>query len=349
MAENSISYGMGLSDQQLNTMLNSDVPEIVAQAQDYINQAQTQQEEKPSILQKIADFFNIGKAGASEPDKITLPNYGTGFNTVLDSSGGLRYVPIEQPKGIMVPASETNQLDLVNQINQSQRNIGVPMTLEETMGGSIVPPDPRRFQSIFPTTGIMQQAPLQNLGIDTSYGVANEEDVEQVDSLTGEKEESGIMKLIKSLIPGSNLGNFLPKQDPRATGIRNFYSPEGLTSTGSIASGIMKGYNPVSGGFLNMITGGKFGQPTNYGLSRAMQKRIENIVGRKTPQTDISRSRVAELRNLQRAEMEDRSNRGESLGSIGRSTFSGPGMAFERKSGGVSGKGTANERNYGGR
>ena len=198
-------------------------------------------------------------------------------------------------------------------------------------------------------TGIMQQETLRDLGIDTSYGVANEEDVEQVDSLTGEKEESGIMKLIKSLIPGSNLGNFLPKQDPRATGIRNFYSPEGLTSTGSIASGIMKGYNPVSGGFLNMITGGKFGQPTNYGLSRAMQKRIENIVGRKTPQTDISRSRVAELRNLQRAEMEDRSNRGESLGSIGRSTFSGPGMAFERKSGGVSGKGTANERNYGGR
>ena len=201
-------------------------------------------------------------------------------------------------------------------------------------------------QTIFPSN--MSPALSDLGGVTPSYGVANEEDVEQ-EFLPGQKEESGIMKLIKSLIPGSNLGNFLPKQDPRATGIRNFYSPEGLTSTGSIASGIMKGYNPVSGGFLNMITGGKFGQPTNYGLSRAMQKRIENIVGRKTPQTDISRSRVAELRNLQRAEMQDRSDRGESLGSIGRSTFSGPGMAFERRSGGVSGKGTAKERNYGGR
>ena len=275
------------------------------------------------------------------------------YQTIANPDGTISIVPINQQQGIMVPAYETSQLDLVNQINQGPRNIGAPMTLEETMAGSVLPPDPRRFQSIFPTTGIMQQAPLQNLGIDTSYGVANEEDVEQVDSLTGEKKSSGIMDLIMSIaIPGygflKNIGsNF--KQDPRATGIRNFYSPEGLTSTGSIASGIMKGYNPISGGFLNTITGGRFGQPTQYGLSRAMQKRIENIVGRKAPQTDISRSRVAELRNLQRAEMEDRSNRGESLSDIGKSTFSGPGMAFERKSGGVSGKGTANERNYGGR
>ena len=206
-------------------------------------------------------------------------------------------------------------------------------------------------QTIFPSN--MSPALSDLGGITPSYGVANEEDVEQVDSLTGQKKSGGILDLIMSLaVPGygflKNIGSSF-KQDPRATGIRNFYSPEGLTSTGSIASGIMKGYNPISGGALNFFTGGKFGQPTNYGLSRAMQKRIENIVGRKAPQTDISRSRVAELRNLQRAEMEDRSNRGESLGSIGRSTFSGPGMAFERQSGGVSGKGTANERNYGGR
>ena len=40
---------------------------------------------------------------------------------------------------------------------------------------------------------------------------------------------------------------------------------------------------------------------------------------------------MAELRNLQRAEMEDRFDRGESLSSIGKSTFSGPGMAFAPK------------------
>jgi len=81
----------------------------------------------------------------------------------------------------------------------------LPMSSGEIMAGSIVPPDfnAERFQSIFPTTGIMQQAPLQNLGIDTSYGVANEEDVEQVDSLTGEKKSGGILDLIMSIaIPG---------------------------------------------------------------------------------------------------------------------------------------------------
>jgi hypothetical protein len=44
----------------------------------------------------------------------------------------------------------------------------------------------------------MQQAPLQNLGIDTSYGVANEPDEEQVESLV-EQKPSGIAKLFELL------------------------------------------------------------------------------------------------------------------------------------------------------
>ena len=58
MADNkSISYNMGLSDQMINAMLNSDVPEIRQQAQNYIDAAETQQEEKPSILERIGNFF----------------------------------------------------------------------------------------------------------------------------------------------------------------------------------------------------------------------------------------------------------------------------------------------------
>ena len=57
-------------------------------------------------------------------------------------------------------------------------------------------------------TGIMQQAPLQNLGIDTSYGVANEEDVEQ-EFLPDQKKSSGLADLFKTLIgfavPGAGL------------------------------------------------------------------------------------------------------------------------------------------------
>ena len=41
--------------------------------------------------------------------------------------------------------------------------------------------------------------------------------------------------------------------------------------------GIMAGYNPVSGGALNFITGGKMGEPTTYGLDKSYDKRRDTI------------------------------------------------------------------------
>ena len=107
--------------------------------------------------------------------------------------------------------------------------------------------------------------------------------------------------------------------------------------------------SPLAGGFLNTITGGRFGQPTNYGLAGAMQKRISKILGRKIAQTNASREKIKQLRDLQLSEMKDRYDSGESLGSIGASTFSGPGMAFAEQPGGSVNAGTPQERNYGGR
>jgi hypothetical protein len=81
-------------------------------------------------------------------------------------------------------------------------------------------------------------------------------------------------------IVGNIIGGFLPEQSPEAIFMRDYYGGEdgsNLTSTGSIASGLMKGYNPISGGFLNMISGGKFGQPTTYGLQNAYDRRIATI------------------------------------------------------------------------
>jgi len=70
----------------------------------------------------------------------------------------------------------------------------------------------------------------------------------------------------------------IPQQDSRFTDIRDYYGGTGnLDSIGRIQSGLMAGYSPVSGGFLNTITGGKYGQPAKYGLQRAYQKRIDRI------------------------------------------------------------------------
>jgi hypothetical protein len=98
------------------------------------------------------------------------------------------------------------------------------------------------------------------------------------------------------------IGSLLPKQDPRFSAIRNYYrdptgASVGLDSIGRIQSGLMAGYSPVSGGFLNMITGGRFGDPTRYGLQRAYQKRIDTI--KKTlakKQSDVLTARLAELK-----------------------------------------------------
>jgi hypothetical protein len=97
------------------------------------------------------------------------------------------------------------------------------------------------------------------------------------------------------------IGSLLPKQDPRFSAIRNYYrdptgASVGLDSIGRIQSGLMAGYSPVSGGFLNMITGGRFGDPTRYGLQRAYQKRIDTI--KKTlakKQSDVLTARLAEI------------------------------------------------------
>jgi len=57
-----------------------------------------------------------------------------------------------------------------------------------------------------------------------------------------------------------------------------------LDNTGRIVAndyntpeGIMAGYNPVSGGLLNMLTGGEKGEPATYGLDKAYDKRRETI------------------------------------------------------------------------
>jgi hypothetical protein len=141
---------------------------------------------------------------------------------------------------------------------------------------------------------------VRSLGFDTLTGVANQPDVEQVEFL-GSK-PSGLSKILQfapfigeKSLGGALLRGILPEQDPRAINMRNFYGNQyGLTSTGSVASGIMQGYNPISGGL--------FGTPVNYGLADAARRRIANIANRKIAQTDASRARIAELQKFAAAD-----------------------------------------------
>ena len=100
----------------------------------------------------------------------------------------------------------------------------------------------------------------------------------------GQTPKVGFGQRIKDFITSGGItGNVLRgvgslfQQDPRATAIKNYYGLNNLSNAGTLQSGLMAGYNPVSGGFLNMITGGRFGDPTRFGLQRAYQKRIDTI------------------------------------------------------------------------
>ena len=177
------------------------------------------------------------------------------YQTIANPDGTISIVPINQQQGIMVPAYETSQLDLVNQINQGPRNIGAPMTLEETMAGSVLPPDPRRFQSIFPTTGIMQQAPLD---MNRFQGVS---DMSIIDETTNDEQSHEYIDQVKKS-KGGGIG-----------GLLKFLLGLAIPGAGLLLSLGHGGFDKLRGGFdrglgalrnINQrIQGSDFGQATS--------------------------------------------------------------------------------------
>jgi len=211
--------------------------------------------------------------------------------------------------------------------------------------------------------GIMSTEQAQPFEFLSSAYEDENEDNQQVDYLSGQKKSfkdsanlqeyfqnrdplSGIMKVLRNIpTPTNLLLNMLPKPDPRETNIRNFYGNQyGLTSTGSIGSGIMAGYNPVYGSnFLNRLTGGRL-PPRSFGLADAARRRIEKIANRKRAQTEASRAKIealqkfAERDTISRARFDNRNvyrdarDRG-TLGPGGGFSTSGKEGAFSSKSG----------------
>jgi hypothetical protein len=86
----------------------------------------------------------------------------------------------------------------------------------------------------------------------------------------------GIASLLTG-IPGLGiLANLLPERDYRQGVLEDFYSDPNTRGLVSQIPG-MDQYNIVSGGLLNALTGGEMGDETTYGLSGAIDKRMETI------------------------------------------------------------------------
>ena len=151
-----ISYGIGLSDQQVQAMLNSDVPEVRQQAETYLAAAQQPQKET-SFLQRIGNFFFPPAAGA-EPD----------FNVI---TGEPNITTNQFPFKSMADMAAANELILSQMFSvPSQTNYG------NTQSG---------FATNFPiprnVTPVNRGIPTIDLsGLPVNMGVANEPDVPQV-------------------------------------------------------------------------------------------------------------------------------------------------------------------------
>ena len=146
------------------------------------------------------------------------------------------------------------------------------------------------------SSNLMQSGPLVEVGL-TELG----EPImgTEVPTPTNRFSIDGLKDFIMS---GGITGNILRgigslvTRDPRQAALDKFYSGQSRNTAGTLTSGLMKGYAPVSGGFLNMITGGRLGDPTTFGLQRAYQKRIDRI--KKTlakKESDVLTARLAQL------------------------------------------------------
>ena len=183
-------------------------------------------------------------------------------------------------------------------------------TLDGILGVEEVQPLDRDQTESFTTTNVVD-GPQTEVGL-TETGVP----IIGAEAPTPPNFLSDTVDAVKDYIQGGGMigivargiGSLLPERDPRQTALDNFY---GSVSNGTIQSGLMAGYNPVSGGALNFLTGGRLGEPTNYGLQRAYQKRIDTRTDPKTLAriANLSQERqdafAQKTKDLQRAKIEE--------------------------------------------
>ena len=136
----------------------------------------------------------------------------------------------------------------------------------------------------------------------------------------------------KSVIGG--IINMLPERNQVARSLDELYPNR--NTAGTISSGLMQGYNPISGGFLNTITGGKYGNPTTYGLQNAYQKRIDTInrtearkIAKglelsdelKQRRDNLKAAKATELQKIQEANLGDTYTGGERTTRVGGAKY----------------------------
>ena len=148
-------YKLGISDKTIGAMQNADpeVQKMMLESQ----QNNTQPNSSGGILDIIKELFGFGSAGAS--DLGSIANLGKTASTQSANPSFKVSTMYDQiysdPFNIKPRDSEI----IIGADDKAKTVPILPMSPDEIMAGSIIPPDfnTERFQSIFPTSGIMSQ------------------------------------------------------------------------------------------------------------------------------------------------------------------------------------------------
>lgn len=266
--------------------------------------AQQQIPEK-GFFSKVIDTLNpFSEVSAAEPPQIpdlTYRNVNLPFDLKSGVTNTTQAAPFLKSMSDIYSSGNTNS-DLINRLiaenqmktNQSNFPNSSPFLFPESDTNRTIPLDMNKFKG----------ASDMSIIDETTNDEQNSEYINDINK----NNENGLMSFFRSLpTPTNLLLNMMPKEDPGATNIRNFYRNRyGLTSNNSLASGIMKGYNSVYGSnFLNKISGGKL-PARSFGLADAARRRIEKIAKRKRAQTDASRAKIKQLQDFARADTIER-------------------------------------------
>ena len=124
-------------------------------------------------------------------------------------------------------------------------------------------------------------------------------------------------------IPLGILG-MLPERDYRQNVVEDFYSDPNTRGLMSKIPG-MENYNTVSGGLLNMLTGGKMGEETTFGLSGAIDKRMARInktlAKQKKNKSKVLRQRLKDLQALKDRETKALADAAKQKAMVGAQSF----------------------------
>lgn len=238
------------------------------------------------LPQSVADYLNQGLPSIQQPyrpgyDKNYGPKEGMGYTTVMPQPG-YQYVygPDGQRYSIPIPGYDKNLTTMPVESKPIVDSL-YPQTGGNEEGFSVYNPDPNMTRTSRNYVNPFPYDPMDDFGT-SDYGYI-------------EEPRKGIPGLfdqyVKGSIPaqliGKGIKGLLDQLPPNRAGIfQNELLGAGfmLDNAGRIVAndyntpqGIMAGYNPVSGGLLNMLTGGRKGEPATYGLDKAYDKRRDTV------------------------------------------------------------------------